>query len=220
MNLLDFARGPGFTIAITVLIAGLLWRFTGLLLLRFRRDLSQPRGDNRIVAGLMTVATRSAPPHELEKHITFQHITGYAWHIGWFVSFLFLGAHIPLIRSILGFAWPNLPNGVMLVITALTLGILGTLYARRWFHPVLRLISDLDDHVSVLLTIAPLVTGLAAFGHWAPFGVRYETMLAIHILSVEALMVWIPFGKVFHFTTGLITRFRLGAAFARRGVRA
>ena len=45
-------------------------------------------------------------------------------------------------------------------------------------------------------------------------------MLAIHILSVELLMVWIPFGKIFHVVTSLIVRFRTGAAFSRRGVRA
>ncbi len=41
-----------------------------------------------------------------------------------------------------------------------------------------------------------------------------------HILSVELLMVWMPFGKIFHVVTSLIVRFRTGAAFSRRGVRA
>lgn len=220
MTLLDFARGPGFFWAFVIMIAGLLWRLVGLLLLRWRRDLSQAREGSRIAGGLRTVAIRSVPPPELEKNITFQHVTGYAWHIGWFVTFLFLGAHMPLIRSFLGFSWPNLPNGVILVITAITLGILAALYVRRLFHPVLRVITDLDDHISVLLTIGPLVTGIAAFTHFTPLGLRYETMLAVHLLSVEALMVWLPFGKIFHFVTSMITRFRLGAAFIRRGVRA
>lgn len=220
MTLLDFARGPGFFWALTILIVGILWRMSGLLLLRWRRDLSKPRDSNKVLGGMRAVAMRSVPPHELEKNITFQHFTGYAWHIGWFVSFLFLGAHLPLIRSMLGFGWPHLPNGAILVITALTLGILLTLYIRRLFHPVLRLITDMDDHISVLLTIFPLVTGIAAFSHWAPLGMRYEMLLAIHILSVEALMIWLPFGKIFHVCTGLLTRFRIGVAFIRRGVRA
>jgi hypothetical protein len=223
MTLLDFARGLGFFWAFVIMIVGIFWRLSGLVLFRWRRDLSKPRNAGPVAAvlgGLRTVAMRSVPPHELEKNITFQHFTGYAWHIGWFVTFLFLGAHLPFLRSILGFGWPNLPNGILLVITAITLGILLTLYVRRLFHPVLRVITDADDHISVLLTILPLITGIAAFGHWSPFGLRYENVLAIHLLSVEALMVWLPFGKIFHFVTGLITRFRLGAAFIRRGVRA
>lgn len=222
MTLLDFARGPGFFWAFLILIAGVLWRTLGLLLLPSKADLSAPRSRpalGGLVDGLRAVIMRSVPPHELERNITFQHVTGYAWHIGWFVTFLFFGAHLPLIRSILGFAWPGLPNGAVLVITAITLGILLALYIRRLFHPVLRVLTDIDDHISVLLTLLPLVTGLAAFGHWSPLGLRYESMLAIHILSIEALMIWLPFGKIHHCITALPARFRLGAAFSRRGVR-
>jgi hypothetical protein len=72
----------------------------------------------------------------------------------------------------------------------------------------------------VFLAILPLMTGIAAFAHWSPFGVRYEAILAVHILSVELLMIWMPFGKIFHVVTSLMVRFRTGAAFSRRGVRA
>jgi hypothetical protein len=45
-------------------------------------------------------------------------------------------------------------------------------------------------------------------------------MIALHILSVEALMVWLPFGKIYHCVTGLPLRFQIGATLARRGVKA
>jgi nitrate reductase gamma subunit len=220
MTLLDFARGPAFYWAFAIMIAGILWRLAGIVFFTGERDISKPKETGRIAAGLRVVALRSVPPHELEKNITFQHFTGYVWHIGFFITFLFLGAHMPFIRSMLGFAWPNLPNGVILVVSAITLGILLTLYVRRIFHPVLKVITDADDHVSVLLTMLPLITGVAAFAHWSPFGVRYENVLAIHILSICALMIWLPFGKIFHAVTALIVRFRTGVAFIRRGVRA
>jgi nitrate reductase gamma subunit len=220
MTLLDLVRGPMFFWAFMIMVAGILWRLSGLLYFRLKSRASVPKDDNPVVAGLRTVALRSVPPHELEKNITFQHFTGYAWHIGWFATFLFFGAHLPLFKSILGFVWPALPNGIVLVLAAMTVGILFTLWVRRWFNPVLRLISNFDDHLSVLLVILPLVTGIAAFAHWSPFGLRYEAMLATHILSVELLMIWMPFGKIFHVVTSLLVRFRTGAAFSRRGVRA
>ncbi len=220
MTLLDFARGPAFYWSFAIFIAGVFWRLTGLLLLSGERDVSKPKREGRLGAGLRLVLLRSVPPHELEKNITFQHFTGYVWHLGFFVTFLFLGAHMPFIRSLIGFGWPTLQNSVVLVITAVTLGILVTLYVRRLFHPVLRVITDADDHISVLLTMLPLATGVAAFAHWEPFGTRYESMLAIHILSVEALLVWLPFGKIFHAVSALLVRFRTGAAFNRRGVSA
>jgi nitrate reductase gamma subunit len=222
MSLLDLARGPIFYWAFTIMIVGLAVRTAGLIFFRWQSRAAPPKPGNPgpVVAGLRAVAMRSFPPHELEKNITFQHLTGYAWHIGWFVTFLFLGPHIPFFKSVLGFSWPSLPNGVILVIAALTAGILLTLWLRRFYNPVLRLISNFDDHLSVLLTILPILTGIAAFGHWSPFGARYETMLAIHLLSISALMVWLPFGKIFHVVTSLIVRYRTGAAFIRRGVRA
>jgi nitrate reductase gamma subunit len=220
MSLLDLARGPLFYWAFTILIIGLVWRLSGLIFFRWQSRAAAPKPGNPVAAGLRTVALRSVPPHELEKNITFQHFTGYAWHLGWFATFLFLGAHLPLIKSILGFVWPALPNGVILVLSAMTVGILLTLWVRRIFNPVLRLISNFDDHLSVALTIAPILTGIAAFAHWSPFGARYENMLALHLLSIELLMVWLPFGKIFHVVTGLIVRYRTGAAFIRRGVRA
>jgi nitrate reductase gamma subunit len=220
MTLLDFARGPGFFWAFSIMIAGLVWRLSGLVLFRVRQALAKPKSRAFVRAGLRTVLLRSVPPHELEKNITFQHVAGYAWHMGWFVTLLFLGAHMPFFKSVLGFSWPALPNGAVLVLAALTLGILLTLWMRRWFNPVLRLLSDMDDHISVVLTMGPIVTGIAAFAHWAPFGARYETMLAVHLISIELLMIWIPFGKIFHMVTGLIVRYRTGASFIRRGVRA
>ena len=106
-SLLDLARGPLFHWALIVMIIGLVWRLSGLIFFRGQSQAAEPKPGNPIAAGLRTVALRSVPPHELEKNITFQHLTGYAWHIGWFVTFLFLGVHLPLIKSILGFAVGN-----------------------------------------------------------------------------------------------------------------
>jgi nitrate reductase gamma subunit len=218
MTLLDFARGPGMFWATTIMVIGIVWRLAGAVLLRRHKDRSTPREDNRVAAGLRAVVMRSVPPHELEKHITFQHITGYAWHLGWFATFLFFGPHIPFFKSILTFGWPGLPNQAVVILAAITLGILVALLVRRVVHPVLKIISDFDDYLSTLLACAPLVTGIVAYAHL--FAAHHETMIGLHILSVEALMVWLPFGKIFHCVTGLPLRFQIGAAYARRGVKA
>jgi nitrate reductase gamma subunit len=49
---------------------------------------------------------------------------------------------------------------------------------------------------------------------------RYETVLALHILSICLLLVWFPFGKLMHALFIWPSRYKVGAAFARRGVRA
>ena len=71
--------------------------------------------------------------------------------------------------------------------------------SRRLFialtSPVLKLISRGEDHISWVLTFLPVLTGLAAATH---VGARYETLLALHILSICALLIWFPFGKLMH----------------------
>jgi nitrate reductase gamma subunit len=46
----------------------------------------------------------------------------------------------------------------------------------------------------------------------------YQTMLGLHILSVEILLILFPFTKLMHFFTLFIARWYNGAAFGRRGV--
>jgi nitrate reductase gamma subunit len=130
---------------------------------------------------------------------------------------LFFAPHILFFESVLGFGWPHLPNSIILATAAIALAILLALLIRRASHPVQRLISNADDYISIIVVIVPLVTGILAFAH---LGARYETLLAIHLLSVEALFVWFPFGKLMHTALTFPSRFQAGSSFGRKGVKA
>ena len=161
--------------------------------------------------------TRSAPARELEKNIRFQHITGYIWHIGFFATVLLFEPHIAFFESVLGFAWPGLPSHLALVVAAITLAVLVMLTLRRMIHPVMRMITSTDDYVSLIIIISAMVTGIMASTHMFP---RYETILAVHILNVELLFIWIPFSKLGHLFFWLLSRYRIGSYFERKGVKA
>ena len=88
---------------------------------------------------------------------------------------------------------------------------------RRVLHPVLNLLSNFDDYFSWFITTAPVITGLMAVAH---FGGRYETLLAIHILSFEAFLIWFPFGKLMHAFMTFPSRYQAGTTFGHRGVKA
>ena len=115
MTLLEFARGPAMQWSLTIFAIGVLWRLVGSFLLLRTRDLSKAKGTAYVKAGARAMIMRSIPPHELEKNITFQHITGYAWHLGFFAVLLLFGPHVPFFKQFLGFGWPTLPNIVVLV---------------------------------------------------------------------------------------------------------
>jgi nitrate reductase gamma subunit len=84
-------------------------------------------------------------------------------------------------------------------------------------HPVMRMITRADDYLSLIVIISALVTGLMAYAH---MGLRYETMLALHFISVEVLFIWIPFSKLAHMFFWLLSRYRIGTFFERKGVKA
>jgi len=216
MTLLDFARGPALQWALIIMVAGILWRLLGALFLLRNKVLSKPRSNAFMTAAIRTVITRSWTGGELGKVSRYQQATGYVLHIGLFIVILLFVPHIEYIKGITGLSWPGLPNDVVTVSAALTIAVLVALLIRRITHPVLRTISNADDYLSWLVTMAPLVTGVMAFAHWGP---RYETMLAIHLLSVAALMVWIPFGKLMHMFLFVPSRAQLGVKFERRGVK-
>ena len=220
MTLLEFARGPGMQWSLVIFAFGVVWRLVGSFLLARNRDLSKPKGTNYVKAGVRSMIMRSIPPHELEKNIQFQHLTGYAWHLGFFATLLLFGPHVPFFTQFLGFGWPTLPNIVVLVVAGFTLAILIALLVRRIVHPVMRQISSVDDYVSVLLVITPLVTGLLSYAHVQMLDIRYETLLAAHILSIEALLVWFPFSKLMHLFYTFPSRYQVGAAMERKGVEA
>lgn len=217
MTLLDFARGPGLQWSLIILVVGIVWRLLGALLIGGRKDLSAARRPGGVGDGMGTIVTRSLPAEAFEKRIRFQHVSGYAWHVALFITVLFFAPHILFFKSILGFGWPNLPNGVVLFSGAVALGVLIALLIRRAMHPVQKLLSNFDDYFSVILTILPLITGFLAYAH---VGGRYETLLAVHLLSIEALFVWFPFGKLMHSAMTFPSRYQAGTSFGRKGVKA
>jgi len=217
MTLLEFASGPGLQWALWIFVFGVVWRLIGALFLLSRKDLTKPREYNSMKAGLGAILSRSAPAHAFEKSIRFQHVTGYVWHFALFVSVLFFAPHILFFKSVLGFGWPHLPNTIILVTAITATAVLIALLIRRATHPVQRFISTVDDYISIFVVLIPLVTGILAFAH---FGARYETLLAIHLLSVEAMLIWFPFSKLMHAIMTMPARYQAGTAFGRRGVKA
>jgi len=217
MSLLDFARGPALQWSVVIFLVGVTWRLLGASLAAYTKDYAKARSTRTLFGGARTILVRSVGKPQFHKALVFSHVTGYTFHIGLFVAILFFAPHIFFFEDILGFSWPALPNGAITVASGVTVAILIGLLYRRLRHPVQRSISTSDDYISWFATIAPLVTGMLAYAHIGP---RYETMLAIHFLSVEFLLIWFPFGKLMHTFFIFESRGMQGAWFERRGVKA
>jgi nitrate reductase gamma subunit len=216
MDLLGFARGPALKIALVIFCLGVTWRIVGFALLRLRRDWNQPRESmlRSWVGGIVTVGSRSWPHKEFIGRTGAGEALGYSYHIGLFIVILLFTPHILFLGSFFGVTWPGLPSSLITVISVLTLTLFLAVLFRRVTNSVLRMISNFDDYFSWFITALVMVTGLAATAH---IGGPYQTLLAVHILSVDALLIWFPFGKLMHAFYIFPSRALNGALLARKG---
>jgi nitrate reductase gamma subunit len=216
MTLLDFARGIGLQVAVLIMIGGLCWRLAGILLLRRRPQHALSRAPllGRIGGGAAMIFTRSIPRRTFWPRIGVSVVLSTIFHIGFLAIILGGAPHILVIHQITGLSWPNLPKGLVVVISGLTLASMIALLIRRIVHPVTRLLSTVDDYLSWLVVFLPVLTGILLSGETVG---SYETLLALHILSVELLMIWLPFGKLMHGVLVFASRGAMGFNFARKG---
>jgi nitrate reductase gamma subunit len=221
MDLLAFAKGPALAWSIAIFIFGVVWRLVGVFLLRGKVDLSAPR-TTTTWKGLRLIVLRFWPRKEFLPKTFFNEIMGYAFHLGFFIALFFYLPHLLFFRDIFGVnfkdlfgvAWPYLPGGIVYFVSAIAVASLLVLLIHRLTNPVKRLISNFDDYFSWFVTMAPLVTGMLAFSH---LGGPYQTLLALHILSVELLLIWFPFGKLMHVFTIFVVRGVTGVLFEHKG---
>ncbi len=218
MDLLDFARGPALAIAYVVFVAGTTWRLAGVLLLPRMRDLSPAREGvpPPLLGAVRTVLRRMWPRKEFVQATMFATVNSYVFHLGLALIVFGLAPHILFIHNLTGLAWPALPSNLVFGIGVITLAALVGALVRRLLHPVVRLLSHTGDYLSWLMTALPVLTGLLATSH---LGARYETLLALHILTVAALLVWFPFGKLMHAMLFAFSRGATGMRFSHRGVK-
>ena len=214
--LLSFARGPMLEIAIAVFCFGVLWRVVGVSLLRHLRSLSPARyGRVRaVVEGSLVAGTRSWPHKAFIRRTGYGEALGYSYHLGLFIVILLFAPHITFIKGLTGLSWPALPSSLINIIAVLTLALLIGVLVRRVSKPVTRMLSNFDDYFSWLVVAATLVTGVMAT---ANLGAPYHQLLAWHILSVDALLIWFPFGKLMHAFFIFPSRVINGYTLARKG---
>ncbi len=203
------------------LVAGSGWRLLAIALRPAAADLSQPRADAAHHGALRGILRRMAHPAALRARSLPSTIFGYAYHVGLAIVFFGFTPHIAFVHRLTGASWPALSEPLFVAGVALT--FVGLLYAlmARLTSPVRRFLSTFDDYASWLLVFLPMVTGMAALT--LPLDAAYPLLperplvVALHLLALEALLAWLPFGKLAHAYLVFFSRAATGAAFARKG---
>ena len=215
MDLLEFASGPALNIAMVIFAIGVAWRLGYLVRMKKRVDKSEPRDGNERFGGLWMIASRSINHGPLSDSIKAPIANAYLMHLVLFIVMFAADEHIRLIDENFGLAWPHLPALVVRLSTIVLLATICVTVYRRLRHPVLKMLSNFDDWFSLLITALVVVTGLVA-GLTAETS---DTLVAIHLLSFNLMLIWFPFGKLMHAFLIFGSRYSTGIAFAHKGAR-
>ncbi len=213
-QVLEWLRGPGLQVAAVVFVLGLVYRVLHLLLLGRKANLAVARG-SAWRGGLRTVWHRSLPASRQTARGYLILGAGYVFHIGFFVALLLLAQHIDLFRSVLGFGWPALAPMWVTMAAVLAMAAMIALLVQRMTDPVKRLLTNFQDYLTWTLTFLPLLTGLILRQSG---GASYQEVLALHIASVELLMIAVPFTKLAHMGSLFLARWYNGAIAGYKGV--
>ena len=213
-ELLLWIRGPALQIATVIFVLGAVVRIAEILLLGRKKNLAEARG-SAVAGGLRTIFSRSVPDSGTLQRSTFNVVAGYVFHIGFFITLFFFAPHILMFSDVFGVSWPSMPTPIVDATAIVTIIALLAVLAHRLRHPVMRFLSRFQDYLVWLLTILPLVTGYLAFHR---IGLAPPMLMALHILSVELLMVIFPFTKLMHAFTIFMARYYNGAIAGYKGV--
>jgi len=211
MELLEFARGPGLAFSLGVFGLGLAWRIAGIFRRPARVQLSAPRRTDVVAGGMRAIFAKMLPPKRIKTRVTAM-ANAYVYHLGIALVVLAFAPHIEFVQRYTGLSWPALPDWVTYLATAATMLSLLLALVLRLTDAVLRLLSSFDDYFSWCVTMLPFLTGMALLPRPADPG-----PLAVHLLSLELLLVWLPFGKLAHAVLVFVSRYRTGADFTRKG---
>jgi nitrate reductase gamma subunit len=214
LQFLTWVRGTGLNIALVILVLGVIWRLVEIYGLGRKQDLSAPRHTPG-ASGWATIFRRSVPPPGLLKASPVSYIGGYTFHVGLAVVVFLFAPHIALLTSIASVAWPALPSQVVDFVTVVTMAAMVAVLADRITKPPKRFLSTFGDWFTWTLTFLPVLTGWLAVHHLL---LPYTLMLALHILSVELLLVFLPFTKLFHAFTVFGSRWFNGTVNGHKGV--
>lgn len=219
-SILQFVRGPLFKFALLIFIGGMAYRLIRILLLGWSRDRVPNRGSKAVgvvksyLKGLLVLpfipwVKRTFSPNALT------YIAGGLFHLSLLAVVIFGTPHMLVWKRLLGFGWPTLPFPLTDGLAAAGIAALIILMINRLTHPVLRLLTKGPLWLNWAFTFLPFLTGYMMTHHLV---FRYEVLFSLHMITVDVLLIWIPFSRISHFLFYFFSRTFHGAQAGKRAV--
>ena len=193
---IEFARGPLFRIALTVMVLGLGYRV--VVTVAQIASAWYRAGDRRLPLSDITEATvKWIFPVRLLRTRPAYSAASFLFHLGVVLVPLFLIGHVALLEELLPTAWPVLPPLAADTCTVVALSALLVLLVGRVVSRSARVLSRTQDVVLLLVLFATLFFGfLGSNPTVSPVASR--TMVLIHILLGDLVLVLVPTTRIAH----------------------
>lgn len=208
----EFVTGPLAWVAFGIFVIGMIVKVVSILSLTSKKD--------RVVFNHFSLGwslrsifhwlTPFGSHGMKEKPITT--IAGFAFHICLLATPIFLLGHNIMWDERWNISWWSMPDQVADYLTLALIAAAIFLWVRRMVLPEVKIVTTTYDYVLLVIATAPFVTGFIVYHQW----VDYKTMLIIHILCGEAMLIAIPFTKLSHMVVFFLTRAHIGSEFGQR----
>jgi nitrate reductase gamma subunit len=201
-SLYNFVSGPLVWLAFIIFIGGCLYRLITLMVLVHKKEkfiytyMSWKYSLRSIIRWSTPFATENMRRHPAMT------IVAYVFHICLILTPIFLLAHVTLVDESWDLSWWTLPDTLAAIMTLLVIGACVFFLVRRLVNPEVQYVTSASDYILLTIVAAPFITGFLVYYQW--FG--YQTLLILHILSGEIMLVAIPFTRLSHMLFAPLTR--------------
>ena len=212
----NLLTGPLLWLTFIIFLGGMLVRIVFLYRLSRKKDrvfynhVSFSWGLKSILHWLVPWSSASM------RNQPFFTLMAFAFHLTLLAVPLFLDAHNILWDEAFGLSLWSMPDVLADLMAIVFIASVIFLFIRRIMRAEVRILSSAWDYLLLILTAAPFITGFFAYHQWGP----YETLLILHILFAEILLILIPFSKLSHMILFFFSRAFIGFEMGgRRGAR-
>jgi len=212
-------RGPMVSIAFIVFVFGMIFQLIQFFKLTRKKGWVYPPGEIKFekkTAGQWVAFCLASLRGTLWR--TDPLMMGVTWVFHVFlvgIPIFLLGHNILLDQSWRLSLW-SLPESVTDLFSLVVLACIIFFLGRRLFVTRVRVITTVYDYVVLLIAAVPFLTGYLAYHQWFD----YDTVITLHILAGEVMLIAIPFTKLGHMLYFFLYRFLIGSEYSfARGAR-
>jgi nitrate reductase gamma subunit len=205
----NFIEGPLVSIAFVVFVLGLIFQFFQFFKLTKKKEWVYPPVEvkrEKKTAGKWVALCLTSLNGTLWKTDPLVTIVTSVFHVFLILVPIFLLGHNILLGQSWGFGLWSPPESVTDILTLVVLICVAFFLGRRLFLSRVRVITSLYDYVVLLIALAPFLTGYFAYHQWF----HYDTVMTVHILAGEVMLITIPFTKLGHMLFFFLYRFFIG----------